>query len=1144
MIFRCLPTIVALVSLPIAPSAAAETPAVNESARDVPVARQVDVLVVGGGTGAVQAAITAAQSGAKVFLAAPHPYLGDDVTATLRLWLEEGEVPTAPLARRIFAGDPARASGPDPNRIELTYETDVPSAAKHKDTSPTSMLTDGRYSDAPSQSVQYDGDVTVTADLGRPQPIKQVRLMFYRRVSSTAGDNFDVDSLTVSTSDDERQWKQVATVNNKPSSGEFGTLSVPVDAVARYVKCLVKKPPAMSRILLGEIEVIAPAPAAPPAARRKYPPPRPMHVKKTLDQALLEAGVDFLYSCYATDVLRDAAGNPCGIAMANRAGRQAVVAKTIIDATDRGLIARTAGAEFRPYPPGLHTFKRVVIGGEVQSGEGLSARIVSPPFQGPYPNQAKTASGTFKVIEYTVRLPINDDGYASWAAAEQQARSITYHPQQQFTSDVLWEVPPDAMRGRQTADGPWQGVDRLPMGAFQPAGVSRIYLLGGCADVSRGQAEELLRPLALMALGRRLGKAAAEQSRLLPPPAGVGLPGTKADRPVAAGEVMEILRGVRPTDELPTIRQQPRAMPVLGRYDVVVIGGGTAGAPAGIAAARRGSKTLVVEYLHGLGGVGTLGAISKYYWGSRVGFTATVPGAGSWVIEQKMEWWRTELLKAGAHVWFGTIGCGALVEDGQVRGAVVATPCGRGVVLADVVIDATGNSDVAAAAGAECLYTDASEFGMQGTGLPGRKLGGTYNNTDFTITDETDMVDVWQLLVYSKGKYPDAFDHGRLIDTRERRRIVGDLTITLQDQVNGRTYPDTVVRAWSNFDSHGYTIDPYLLLQHPQHKGIGVYVPYRSMIPKGLEGILVVGLGISAHRDAVPLIRMQPDIQNGGYAAGVAAATAAEEETLLRHIDVRKLQKHLVEIGNLPESVLQDEDSYPMPDEEIAQAVEDLKGGQKGAAVVLTHPEKALPMLEKAYAASAGPDKLTYARALAVMGSNQGLATLTEAVRSQPQWDKGWNYRGMGQFGTALSPLDNLIVAAGRTGDRSAVPAILEKLKLLEATHDFSHHRAAGLALELIADPAAAQPLFELLSKPNMTGHVHTTVQQAAARGVPGGTNAEQTRRESLRELMLARALYRCGDHQGLGRKILQSYTQDLRGHLARHAQAVLDAGN
>jgi hypothetical protein len=62
-------------------------------------------------------------------------------------------------------------------------------------------------------------------------------------------------------------------------------------------------------------------------------------------------------------------------------------------------------------------------------------------------------------------------------------------------------------------------------------------------------------------------------------------------------------------------------------------------------------------------------------------------------------------------------------------------------------------------------------------------------------------------------------------------------------------------------------------------------------------------------------------------------------------------------------------------------------------------------------------------------------------------------------------------------------------------------------------------------------------------RNARGGVNAVQTRRESLRELLLARALYRCGDYQGVGKRILESYTHDLRGHLARHAQAVLEAG-
>ena len=57
---------------------------VNESARQLPVAYDVDVVIVGGSTGAVSAAVAAADAGARVFLAAPRPYLGDDMERSTR----------------------------------------------------------------------------------------------------------------------------------------------------------------------------------------------------------------------------------------------------------------------------------------------------------------------------------------------------------------------------------------------------------------------------------------------------------------------------------------------------------------------------------------------------------------------------------------------------------------------------------------------------------------------------------------------------------------------------------------------------------------------------------------------------------------------------------------------------------------------------------------------------------------------------------------------------------------------------------------------------------------------------------------------------------------------------------------------------
>ena len=1130
--------------------AAAEPPVVAQSAREIPVAYEVDVVVVGGSTGAVSAAVGAAESGAEVFLAAPRPYLGDDMTATLRLWLEEGETPVAPLAKRIFRDHFDNPDVPHPRRLDFTYEADLPSAGVHKDTRPPGMLCDSIWGNPYKQTVQYDGDVTLTIDLGDPRAAEKLRLMFHH---GEGPNPYKVGRIEVSASDDQKTWRNVSEVENTKSAlgGSRITLSAPLGTESRYLRLRVERAPDVNRVLLGEIEIIAPAPPETDEDLLRYPPPRPMHVKRELDCALLAAGVPFLFGCYATDVLRDEQSRPSGIVMANRAGRQAVVAKTIIDATDRAWVARRAGATFRPFPPGVHTLKRVVIGGEVQSGPSMTARVIEPPFRGPFPNEAGTSSGLFQIIEYTLQLPLADDGDAAWAEADQKARAMTYHPEQQFTSDLLFQVPPDPVDGVARASGPWQGVERLPVEAFRPQGVPGLFVLGGCADVPREQAERLLRPLALIELGTRLGKAAAREAKSLPAPTGVKLPGRPTPEPAAEGDVGEMLGGVRPGQELPTVSQQARALPVLGEYDVVVIGGGTAGAPAGIGAARQGAKTLVVEYLHGLGGVGTTGAISKYYCGNRVGFTQEVAGGASWVIEQRMEWYRSALSEAGADVWLGTLGCGALVDEGRVVGAVVATPRGRGVVLAKAVIDATGGADVAAAAGAECVYTDDREFAMQGTGLPPRRLGATYTNTDYTYTDETDLVDVWHLLVYAKEKFANAFDLGQLVDTRERRRIVGDFTVTLVDQMAKRTYPDTICEAASSYDTHSYTVDPYSLLKHPMRESFRTYLPYRCLLPKGLDGLLVSGIGVSAHRDAQPLVRMQPDVQNQGYAAGVAAAMAAKSGVGLRQIDVRRLQKHLVEIGNLPESVRTDGDSFPASDDQLQRAVASVRDESQGLALILAHPRRALPLLHRAHEAAEGRDKLAYAKILGMLGDAVGLDTLLAEVERITQWDEiphwriGRDYEQYRDVGWSMSHLDNTITAIGRTGERRAVPVLLKKLDMLTPSTPLAHHRAVCTALERIGDSAAAPPLAELLAQPGMSGYALTSLEPArlpdGRLGV--GTASGATRSQALRELIVARALYRCGDCEGLGEKTLSGYTKDLRGHFARHARAVLRAG-
>jgi HEAT repeat protein len=224
-----------------------------------------------------------------------------------------------------------------------------------------------------------------------------------------------------------------------------------------------------------------------------------------------------------------------------------------------------------------------------------------------------------------------------------------------------------------------------------------------------------------------------------------------------------------------------------------------------------------------------------------------------------------------------------------------------------------------------------------------------------------------------------------------------------------------------------------------------------------------------------------------------------------------------------------------LSDEQVAAAVRSVAQDYRGLAVILERQEIALPLLRQAHAAATEPEqRLVYANILGMLGDATGVETLIEAIQSQ-SWDKGWNFRGMGQFGGSISRLDSLIIALGWTGDPRGLPAILGKVKQLDASKEFSHHRAVALALEALRAPAAAEPLAELLSAEGMTGYALTRIDAETK------SAGHEHRSQPLREIILARALYRCGDHDGLGEKILRTYEKDLRGLFAKHAHAVLN---
>jgi hypothetical protein len=520
-----------------------------------------------------------------------------------------------------------------------------------------------------------------------------------------------------------------------------------------------------------------------------------------------------------------------------------------------------------------------------------------------------------------------------------------------------------------------------------------------------------------------------------------------------------------------------------------------------------------------------------------------------------MEWFRCQIRQAGGDIWFGATGCGALVDGARVTGVVLATPSGRGIVLGKTIIDATGNADIAVAAGAASMYGEIdTDLAMQGAGLPVRPLRRHYVNTDYLLVDEADLVDTWRALVGARLAMPrDVYDAGPLIQTRERRRVLGDHVLSYLDQIAGRTYPDSIVLSASDYDSHGYPSHPFFAIlphdeksraaNHPAPGG-SCYTPYRCLLPRGLDGILVIGLGISMHRDASAMVRMQHDMHNQGYAAGLAAAMAAADGLAPRTIDVRALQRHLVHAGNLPDEVLSHEDSFPLPEGRLRAAVAQISEARnpqeagEHLACILSHADAALPMLRQAYRKAGDRGKSLYARVLAFLGESDVASLLAEELDQIEGWDDRILQGIAAEYAHLPTPIDTLILALGETGDPRALPSILRKLETLDAGVTLSHHRAVALTLERLGDPAAAEPLARLIRKPGMGGHAMTELEPLH--------NEEKDRRRRLgplREIVLARALYRCGDCQGLGEETLNTYQQDLRGLLARHAAAVLAGG-
>ncbi|CAN5490361.1 FAD-dependent oxidoreductase [soil metagenome] len=175
------------------------------------------------------------------------------------------------------------------------------------------------------------------------------------------------------------------------------------------------------------------------------------------------------------------------------------------------------------------------------------------------------------------------------------------------------------------------------------------------------------------------------------------------------------------------------------------------------------------------------------------------------------------------------------------------------------------------------------------------------NVEDLTNAEIAGRDQVRILMQFFRGWLP-GFENVQLLDTastigvRETRRIVGEYQLTLEDLATGRDFDDVIGLC-------GYPVD----IHSPTGDGGGadgemptanIYqMPFRSLVPRDIDGLLVAGRALSATHEAQGAVRVMPPVFAMGQAAGTAAALAIEWDVQPRNVPVPQLQEMLVRQG-------------------------------------------------------------------------------------------------------------------------------------------------------------------------------------------------------------------------------------------------------
>lgn len=422
------------------------------------------------------------------------------------------------------------------------------------------------------------------------------------------------------------------------------------------------------------------------------------------------------------------------------------------------------------------------------------------------------------------------------------------------------------------------------------------------------------------------------------------------------------------------MKLKDRRIPVNDMYDVIVAGGGPAGCAAAIAAASEGSRVLLVESTGNLGGLGTSGMVpawcpftdgekiiyrglaEKIFLEAKKGVPHEPADKLDWVTinpEQLIGVYDRMVSDSGADIlFFSRVAAVEMASDDMVDAVVVANKDGLTAYRPKILIDATGDGDICAWAGAEYLKGDRDGVLQKSTlcfsvanvdtkaYLEGPELHSGHNPDSASVrasrtgrfplldthcchnlvgpgvvqfnanhieikdtTDPRQLSDAMRLGRQTADQHlemlrefrPDVFRDAFIVKTaiipgiRDSRRVVGDYLFTGDDWRARRTFDDEIGRNCYFIDIHKTGV-PHVHYGRGESHGI----PYRCLTPKGLRNVLTAGRCISTDDEAYGSLRVMPPCLVTGEAAGVAAWMASLSASRDVHsVDVAELRRRL-----------------------------------------------------------------------------------------------------------------------------------------------------------------------------------------------------------------------------------------------------------